>query len=327
MKKMWRILLICMLSALLCACGNDAAKERQSEKKTADSDSAEKEETTRSKSESEQDTDTENGQDTDTESKNEPDTEINTQPETEPEPEVTTKPEPVYTYTDVNKTMYATTSVNMRSGPDADFDKTGTLSLADEFIVTGVCNETGWYRGQYNGNTVYVSDKYLSETKPEVPTHITYYDTGDAALNEKCDAVLNQIADTDMTEREIAYAIYKWVETNVVYQGATDSTDWVKAANTALSTRKGNCIAFYSVARALLTRAGFENTVATSYTKDHYWNMVKVEGSWWHFDCTAGWQGERFLWTTKQINEYRVVWPSGHVTEYNFNPEGCPETP
>lgn len=322
MKKIWKILLICTLSILLCACGNDATTEEHgSEQGIVEGDSSKEAVTTKSELRTESETKSEN------ESKTEQETESDTEPETESKSEIPTKQEPTYTYTDLNETMYATASVNMRSGPSTDFDKTGTLSQADELVVTGVCNETGWYRGEYKGNTVYVSNKYLSETKPEVPTYITYYDTGNATLNEKCDAVLNEIADTSMTEREIAYAIYKWVESNVVYKGVTDTISWLDVANTVLSTKKGNCFAYYSVARALLTRAGFENTVATSYSKDHYWNMVKVEGYWWHFDCTTGWQGERFLWTTKQINEYRVVWPSGHVTEYEFNPEGCPETP
>ena len=37
-----------------------------------------------------------------------------------------------------------------------------------EVTVTGQCNETGWYRIEFDGETAYVNDKYLSEIKAEV---------------------------------------------------------------------------------------------------------------------------------------------------------------
>ena len=73
---------------------------------------------------------------------------------------------PKYTFTDLNKTMYATSSVNVRNLPSADGDKVGSLSKSQEVKVTGQCNETKWYRITLNGTTAYVSNNYLSDKKP-----------------------------------------------------------------------------------------------------------------------------------------------------------------
>ena len=73
-----------------------------------------------------------------------------------------------YTYTDMNATMYATQTVNIRTLPSTDGEKVGSLSTNQEVNITGQCNETSWYRFEYNGQTAYVSNNYVSDTKMEV---------------------------------------------------------------------------------------------------------------------------------------------------------------
>lgn len=172
-------------------------------------------------------------------------------------------------------------------------------------------------------------------TKIEEPTTLSdeqkllagFCDTGDAKLNEMCDDILVDILQPDMSERDKAYAIYKWVSKNVRYRGSSDTSDWIEGAKYSLTNRKGNCYAFYTASRALLARAGFETTGATSYSYDHYWNIVKVDGVWRHFDTTPGWGTERFLWTGTQIDNYVYYNDElGRNISYGWNPEGCPET-
>lgn len=76
--------------------------------------------------------------------------------------------EPTFTYTDLSQTMYAKQSVNVRSLPSTDGEKLGGLSTAQEVTVTGQCNETSWYRIDYNGSVGYVSNNYLVTEKPVV---------------------------------------------------------------------------------------------------------------------------------------------------------------
>lgn len=107
--------------------------------------------------------------------------ETTTEPEATKEPEETadseqveipaspaTEPASPYTYTDMSATMYAQQTVNVRDLPDTKGNKLGGLSTNDEITVTGQCNETGWYRFEYDGSVAYVSDKYVGENKVEV---------------------------------------------------------------------------------------------------------------------------------------------------------------
>lgn len=283
-------------------------------------------------------------------------TEIETKTETEAEEEKTdtetqtpsaplaTEEIPSFTYTALSQLLYATSNLNVRDLPAIKGNKIGYIGKGQSVTITAKCNETNWYTIAYEGKTGFVSNEFLSDSKQESTQPVTpaqqppvesskafeVYDTGDNELNAICDAILLPIIQRGMTEREQTYAIYKWVTGHVKYRGISDTSSWVAGAKIALSLpRNGNCFAFYCASRGLLTRLGFENVEATSYEKGHYWNMIKVDGSWWHFDTTSGWATERFLWTSKQINEYQYYDYStnGENIVYNWNPEGCPQTP
>ena len=66
----------------------------------------------------------------------------------------------------LNKTMYATTALNVRSKPSSKSKKLGTLKFAQKVTVTGQDSDTGWYRITYKGKVGYVSGSYLSTSKP-----------------------------------------------------------------------------------------------------------------------------------------------------------------
>lgn len=59
--------------------------------------------------------------------------------------------------------MYASRSLNVRSGPSTEYEKLGSLSQNQEVQVTGKAS-TGWYQIQYGDILAYVSDRYLVET-------------------------------------------------------------------------------------------------------------------------------------------------------------------
>lgn len=74
-------------------------------------------------------------------------TENDSKIEVQPAPEIgevesDTSTVQMYTYTDLNKTMYAKSSVNVRSLPLKDGTKIGSLSQNQAVNVTGQCNET-----------------------------------------------------------------------------------------------------------------------------------------------------------------------------------------
>lgn len=75
---------------------------------------------------------------------------------------------PAYTYTDLSKTMYAQQSVYIRDLPSMEGNKLGVFTPNQEVAVTGQCNETGWYRIDYNGAIAYVSNDYIADNQVEV---------------------------------------------------------------------------------------------------------------------------------------------------------------
>ena len=91
-----------------------------------------------------------------------------TQPPEETEPQ---EAEQVQLFTEVNETVYATGTVNLRSGPSTAHDKVGSLNKSDSVTRVGIgtAEAEGWSRIQLSdGSIVYVSNKYLSTTKPVV---------------------------------------------------------------------------------------------------------------------------------------------------------------
>ncbi len=100
-----------------------------------------------------------------------------------------------YTYADMDATMYAQKTVNVRSLPNTDGEKLGSLATNDEVKVTGQCAETSWYRIEYSGGVAYVSDSYLGndkvvvqteapkQTQSEMPTYTTYADVKAYAIS------------------------------------------------------------------------------------------------------------------------------------------------
>jgi uncharacterized protein YkwD len=121
------------------------------------------------------------------ENETESETEIKSENESESETEIksesadATASEPAgYTYTDMSTTMYAKSTVTVRDLPSTDGKKLGSLSTNQGVAVTGQCNETGWYRIEYNGSTGYVSNKYLSDEQATAQ-NTTNGDTGNGA--------------------------------------------------------------------------------------------------------------------------------------------------
>ena len=83
-----------------------------------------------------------------------------------PKATATPTPKPTYTYTDLDKTMYVIDRVNVRSLPAITGEIIGFFPTGAEVHVTGQCNETKWYRVEYDGKTGYSANNYLTDVKP-----------------------------------------------------------------------------------------------------------------------------------------------------------------
>lgn len=82
-------------------------------------------------------------------------------------PEETEPTEPEVVFTNVDEAVYATSPVNVRTGPGTEHDKIGQLSTAEMVKRIGV-GSNGWSKIMYNGVEAYVSSNYISVNKPVV---------------------------------------------------------------------------------------------------------------------------------------------------------------
>ena len=69
-------------------------------------------------------------------------------------------------FTEVNETVYATGSVNVRSSYSTSSSIIGSLGEGDSVTRTGR-GSNGWSRVTYNGQTAYINSSYLTTEKPE----------------------------------------------------------------------------------------------------------------------------------------------------------------
>lgn len=76
---------------------------------------------------------------------------------------VSADPEANMNFTDVNETVTAKESVNLRDIPDQGSDSTikATLNYGDTATRTGI-SDSGWSRVEYNGQTYYAISNYLT---------------------------------------------------------------------------------------------------------------------------------------------------------------------
>lgn len=183
-------------------------------------------------------------------------TQTNPQPETQ---KPVTPSAPTYTYTELNKTMYVTSSVNMRNLPSTEGDFLGTLPKGFEVKVTGQCKETNWYRIEVTGGGIaYVSNNYLSDTKPveETPSTPSTPSTPDTPSGS---------GGGNSNDGGTQYPGHKYIEVNGFTLDVTDFTD-----ETIAEVRR-------------LAEAGYYNPVWNA-DRNRYEMLIKGTDDNWEWD-------------------------------------------
>ena len=120
--------------------------------------------------------------------------------DTQPPEETESQEDEVQLFTEVNETVYATGTVNLRNGAGTSFDKVGSLNKGDSVIRIGIgtAEAEGWSRIQLSdGSIVYVSNKYLSTTKPVVQQQQTSKPSGGSTTTQQQTGGTQQQPSTD----------------------------------------------------------------------------------------------------------------------------------
>lgn len=185
-------------------------------------------------------------------------------------------------------------------------------TVAGDYLVT--------YRAtDRSGNTAEVT-AYFSFTQLSEYT--------DLAL-EKAQEVLDKITTDDMTQTEVAKAIYDWCRANIAYTAHTDKGDWQKAAVQGFTQRSGDCYVYFATAKAMFEAAGIPNIdVEKIYVEGramHYWSLINCGSGWYHFDATprVG-EGDDFFMVT---DAYLDAYSQAHYNSHEFDHSLYPATP
>ena len=224
-------------------------------------------------------------------------TKVNLEPETTAEQAegTVTVPTRVYEESDppviygvIPIVVYAGHSVSYKQGVyvEDDTDDSPTLEIDNESVDLST---PGTYIVSYIAR-----DKDANVTREA--TSVTVLEGENLVSDEEifrlADSVLGTILRDDMTEPEKCLRIYEYLHA-IGYVDKVHSEDWMQNAYWMLTLREGDCFCYYSAARLLLSRLGYEvMEVRNNNNYIHYWCLVSIDGgnTWWHFDaCDWSW--------------------------------------
>ncbi len=164
----------------------------------------------------------------------------------------------------------------------------------------------------------------------EEPEKTEEKDTEEKDYQYYAKKVYNSIIKKGMSKKEKIKAIWKWCRYKISYSGTGAKGNWKQVARTGFMKRKGDCYTYFATSKALLELAEVPTKDVVKIKKegrsDHYWLLVKCNGSWWHFDSCPrrGASGKTFcLYTDQQMLEFSET----HEDCFDFDLRLYPRTP
>lgn len=224
------------------------------------------------------------------------------------------------------ETIYATAgdTISYRTNVWAVDNVDGTVTVSVDASAVDA-KTPGVYQVEY-------SAKDKAGNCSTVLAEVIVQPTNEQMVAQMADEVLASILYDGMTDWQKAYAVYCWCCNNISYSSSTANLieQYVNAAYTGLSYRYGNCYVYYAVASTLLTDCGIENIKVQrvpGYSSPHYWNLVKIDGAWYHMDTCPHYRDyplDSFLLTDRDLEEYTMYCVAGY---YDFDHNLYPATP
>ncbi|WP_342504285.1 transglutaminase domain-containing protein [Lysinibacillus sp. FSL L8-0126] len=169
------------------------------------------------------------------------------------------------------------------------------------------------------GNVTY-KVKYLTNQTQEV------------AVQKKINQILKNIIKPSMTEFQKVKAINDYIVSNTMYGTKTKASP--HSAYALFFERQAVCQGYALAAQALLEQSGIETKYVIGFVNGneaHAWNLVKVDGKWYHLDTT--WNDplpnrvgaasyDYFLVTDSQLNKdhtwVKADYPTATSTKYSY---------
>ena len=182
--------------------------------------------------------------------------------------------------TQVKKTVYATATINVRSGPSTSYESLGALKKNDSITSLGV-EDNGWHKVNYGGKTGYINGNYLSTKKGGSVSTSSYpltYRTSTGAIT-----------------------IYKeWYKNAYVYAAHIVFTDYDRFSTACANGKYNNGTETTSHAAK---RLGAVFAVNGCYSAPYLKYQVVRDGKIWN-------GGNRNLWVPAVYNSYNGLFVS-----------------
>lgn len=132
------------------------------------------------------------------------------------------------------------------------------------------------------GYVVAIKPRYLTDSASTYATMRTSYE---AKISEALAEL--SVCSTDLAK---VYLLHDWICNNVTYNNNTSSQGEAAypsyTSYGAMVDGLAVCQGYSLALSDLLERAGIENTTLLVDSHNHAWNMVAVDGSWYHVDST-----------------------------------------
>ncbi len=148
--------------------------------------------------------------------------------------------------------------------------------LYDNPIYYYIGNRFGYY---------YVTDddgtNYITSILP------TYTETDKSAIEEMWNAIDEETAnillyvENDMTDFEKVMEVHDYMVLHYDYDHTYENH-----SITIMVTKKGVCESYAMAFNYIMNIVGVESVMVTSEEMNHAWNLVKVDGEWYHVDVT-----------------------------------------
>ena len=184
-------------------------------------------------------------------------------------------------------------------GSSIEFEKADNITVADaraamalafssaEYYWAATSYSLGYYDANKNGEAddgeiaagIYFS-YYFSAS--EVPA-------AKQATEAKIAEALSWIDEDEMSAFEVAQALHDYLVRTCVYDLTAETATGPTVSHSAYGAlTKGTavCQGYALAYKLLLTRAGVPCVFVTSTSMNHAWNMVQIDGGWYHVDST-----------------------------------------
>ena len=151
---------------------------------------------------------------------------------------------------------------------------TEEASQRDTYIAGHLSNREMEYEYRKTEATIRVKQSYLTNAEQE------------RAVEDIVASIMSTIEPEAMTDFEKVKFVNDYIVKNTIY-----SEDSVASSHSAYAVAyegKGVCQGYALFAQKLLQELGMESmyVVGEVYTGGHAWNLVKVDGQWYHMDTT-----------------------------------------